>query len=353
MNPGFHYHPDEAISNTMNVAVRADQHLRISHIQKALADVAVRDRWLADANTLIVGGGSNILFVRERLDKVVQLDASNSGFIDEGDTVLAWAEAGLGLDKWVRWTVKQGWYGLERLAEIPGTVGAAPIQNVGAYGVQLSDVLVRVELWDREQQRRVTWQAAECGFSYRHSRFKAEPTRWLILSVTVRLHKTPPHDWPQLNYPGLHEAALHYLDDVQGTTLAVLTPHDFTQIVTRVRLQKLPDWRQPALGSLGSFFQNPIVANNLAAHLKENWPNLPIYPQHEINQSKLSAGWLIEQAGWRGYTQNHAGIYEKHALVLVNLGGARGIDLWDLAKQVQADVFRKFGVRLMPEPLVI
>lgn len=356
MQLGFDIERDEAIANTMRVSARAARYLRIFDIQAALNHQSVRTEWLADPQTLIVGRGSNILFVRSRVNKVVHLTAARFGSVDEAQTILAWAEGGLGFDDWVRWTANQGWYGLERLAEIPGTVGAAPIQNVGAYGMQLSDVLVSVDVWDRVQQCRSVLPAADCDFGYRQSCFKTEPNRWFILRVTVRLLKTPTADWPQLNYPGLAQAADAFMQEAQRP-LDLMTPSDFAQIVTRVRRQKLPDWRESYLGSLGSFFQNPVVINSFASALKQRWPDLPVYPQGMDNAqrgvSKLSAGWLIEQAGWRGFSHNNAGIYAEHALVLVNLGGAQGADLWGLAQRIQADVLKRYGVRLVPEPLII
>ncbi len=356
MQIGFEIERDEAIANTMRVPAFAGRYLRICDAHAALEHEKVRTDWLADPKTLIVGGGSNILFVRPQVEKVVHLAAATFGYVDEPHTVLAWAEGGLGFDDWVRWTTTQGWYGLERLAEIPGTVGAAPIQNVGAYGMQLSDVLISVDVWDRVQQCRSVLPAAACDFGYRYSCFKAEPHRWFILRVTVRLRKTAPPDWPPLNYPGLAQAADSFAHEA-NRALPLLTPCDLAQIITRVRRQKLPDWRELRLGSLGSFFQNPVVSNSFAAALKQRWPDLPVYPQAAQNafvaESKLSAGWLIEQAGWRGFSHNNAGIYAQHALVLVNLGGALGSDLWDLAQRIQADVFERYGVQLVPEPLII
>ncbi|HQS03584.1 MAG: UDP-N-acetylenolpyruvoylglucosamine reductase [Halothiobacillus sp. 24-54-40] len=356
MQIGFDIQQDEAIANTMQVSALAGRYLQVFDVPAALKNGAICTDWLADPQTLIVGGGSNILFVRAQIDKVVHLAAATFGYVDELNTVLVWAEGGLGFDDWVRWTTHQGWYGLECLAEIPGTVGAAPIQNVGAYGVQLSDVLVSVDVWDRVQQSRSVLPAAACDFGYRQSCFKTESHRWFILRVTVRLRKTPAPDWPRLSYPGLVQAADVYMAESQRP-LALLTPHDLAQVVTRVRRQKLPDWREPRLGSLGSFFQNPVVLNSFAATLKARWPDLPVYPQGANNapmgEAKLSAAWLIEQAGWRGFSHNNAGIYARHALVLVNLGGATGADLWGLAQRIQADVFARYGVRLVPEPLII
>lgn len=339
------------IANTMQVPVRARQVLDIHDLWTAFTDPDVQEQWLSDPATLIVGGGSNILFVSDSVKKVVRITAHAYGFEDEGDTVLVHADAGMGLDECVRWTARQGWYGIERLAEIPGTVGAAPIQNVGAYGVQLSDVLESVEVWDRHERKLTRWTAAECGLSYRHSRFKEEPDRWLVLRVWLRLAKHRPSDWPPLDYPGVRAVAEEFAKKGE-MDLKSLTPLDLAEIITRVRRQKLPDWRSRAIGSLGSFFQNPIVERSNVDRLLAEWPDMPRYPQEDESLVKLSAGWLIERSGWRGRSEGAAGVYERHALVLVNLGGASGAALWKLAQDVQADVLEKFGVRLKPEPLV-
>ncbi|ACX95891.1 UDP-N-acetylmuramate dehydrogenase [Halothiobacillus neapolitanus] len=352
MNLGFNLRTDEPVGNTMRVDALADQFLQINHIEHALANPELCETWLADTETLVVGGGSNILFVTERIGKVVAIIAAEHGFVDEGETVLAFAEAGLGLDDWVRLTAAQGWYGLERLAEIPGTVGAAPIQNVGAYGMQLSDVLESVEVWDRREQVRLRWKAEQCHLSYRNSRFKSEPNRWLVLRVWVRLHKRPPADWPNFAYPGLVDEAEAY-SRTEKKPISALVARDMAEIVTRVRRKKLPDWRQPLPGSLGSFFQNPIVSMQHANMLKTTWPDLPLYALDDYDSVKLSAGWLIEQAGWRGRLFGAAGVYDRHALVLINRGGANGKQILQLAEAIEADVWKHFAVRLKTEPLIV
>ena len=349
---GFESLTDAPLANTMNLSVCAGRLLRIYSAANALAEPIVRDEWLSDPNTLILGGGSNILFVSERIDKVLALANSEYGAIETGDHIRVYADAGVGLDQWVRWTAAQGWYGLERLAEIPGTVGAAPIQNVGAYGAQLSDVLDSIELWDRQNQEYAVWHPAECELRYRHSRFKDEPGRWLILRVWARLRKIAPADWPPLEYPGLQAAAESFLYPDKRDVRS-LTASELANIVTQVRLQKLPDWRGAEIGSNGSFFQNPIVAEAEAGRLRNQWPQIPIYPIADSSHQKLSAGWLIEQSGWRGKTLGAVGMSAQHALVLVNLGGAKGAELWHLAQQVQSDVWQRFGVRLEPEPLIL
>lgn len=352
MNSGFKLLNNEPVGNTMRVDACADQFIQIDHIERALANPRLREEWLADPQTLVVGGGSNILFVTERIGKVVGIKAADHGFVDEGETVLAFAEAGLGLDDWVRLTAAQGFYGLERLAEIPGTVGAAPIQNVGAYGMQLSDVLDSVELWDRQKQVALRWSAEQCQLSYRNSRFKLEPNRWLVLRVWVRLHKRPPADWPNLAYPGLADEAEAYLM-TKKTPMSALVASDMAEIVTRVRRKKLPDWRQRLPGSLGSFFHNPIVSKQHANKLKANWPDVPLYALDDPDSVKLSAGWLIEQAGWRGRIFGAAGVYDRHALVLINRGGADGKEILQLAEAIESDVWRHFAVQIKTEPMIV
>lgn len=349
---GYEELTEAPLRNTLNLPVSAGRLLRIHRMADVLAQPALRDGWLSNPEVLILGGGSNILFVSERIEKAMMLNSEEYGAIETPDFVRVYADAGVALDQWVRWTAAQGWYGLERLAEIPGTVGAAPIQNVGAYGVQLSDVLDAVALWDRHKQKQVVWQPEACGLGYRHSRFKEEPDRWIVLRVWVRLRRSPPEDWPPLGYPGLQPAAERYLD-ASGRRLSNLTPTELAEIVTQVRRQKLPDWRSPKIGSVGSFFQNPIVSPTEVARLKAQWPEMPSYPIADTPQCKLSAGWLIEQAGWRGKSLGAAGMSAEHALVLINLGGARGHELWQVAQQVQADVLQRFGVQLHPEPKII
>lgn len=352
MSLGFIFSVNEPVGNTMQIAACVDAMMQIDHIEHALANVEVREQWLADPKTLVVGGGSNILFVTERIEKVLSIKAANYGYVDEGDTVLAFAEAGLGLDDWVRMTTAQGLYGLEFLAEIPGTVGAAPIQNVGAYGSQLSDVLDSVEIWDRQQQVRLRWTAEQCQLGYRNSRFKAEPNRWLVLCVWVRLHKKPPIGWPNVAYPGLADEAERYVL-TQKKPMSVLVASDMAQIVTQVRRKKLPDWRKPSPGSLGSFFHNPIVSMQHAKLLKARWPELPIHVLDDPQLAKLSAGWLIEQAGWRGCSNGAAGVYDRHALVLINQGGADGKEILQLADAIEEAVWALFAVRLKKEPLIV
>lgn len=346
--PAFHWQRFATVPNTLLVAATAERLLALNHPVRALKNPAVRD-FLKDPATEILGAGSNVLILTATLPQVAQIHATGWHALIVGHRVWITAEAGLSLDTLVRETTTRGWYGLERLAEIPGTIGAAPMQNVGAYGVQLSDFIQRVTVWDRHTGQLCHWSPSDCGFSYRDSRFKQEEPRWLILSVMLALSTEQPADWPPVEYPGVLPIAQN-ISTERARPLPALTPADMADIITQVRRQKLPDWRTPPPGSAGSFFQNPVVPAEQAIALHARYPSLPRYPMDSAAWVKLSAGWLIEQSGWRGHRSGDAGIYSAHALVLVNHGRATGAALWALAQQIQTDVYARFGVRLTPEP---
>ena len=257
------------------------------------------------------------------------------------------AEGGLGLDRLVRETAACGWFGLEALAEIPGTVGAAPVQNVGAYGVELGDRIRWVEAWDRHAGALRCLAHDECDFGYRRSRFKREAGRWLILRVGLRLSNVPPANWPPVDYPGL-SAALADWQEATGRRAAEMSPLAYADMITRVRLAKLPDWRSGLPGSVGSFFHNPVVAPSRAQALAERWPTMPQFVVED--GVKIPAGWLIEQAGLRGYRDGPVGVSARHALVLEHHGGASGEEFVGFAKFVQTRVRELFGIELVCEP---
>jgi len=285
---------------------------------------------------LILGGGSNVLFREDYPGVVVRVALKGIEWPGEDDEhrYIA-AAAGENWHDLVRWTVERGWPGLENLALIPGSVGAAPVQNIGAYGVELADLCEAVEVFDFEDGEFVTINAADCRFAYRDSRFKQEPGRWLI--TTVRL-KLPKAFTPRLDYPGLRSAL--------GPT--VPTPFSVADAICTLRRAKLPGLEPDQPGSAGSFFQNPLIGSEQAVILREQYPNLPQWPAGE-GRVKLSAAWMIEHCGWRGHRHGDAGVYDRHALVLVNYGRASGAELWALAEAIQDSVRGRFGVALQPE----
>jgi len=250
------------------------------------------------------------------------------------------AEAGAGWDALVDWTLARGLAGLENLALIPGLVGAAPIQNIGAYGVEVAECIAVVEAWDRGSGRMVRLDPPDCGFGYRDSVFKRAPDRWIVTAVEFRLSR---NGAPRLGYAGVRE-------ELDAMAIANAGPAEVAGAVRRLRRRKLPD---PAvIGNAGSFFKNPVVTAESAERLRSGHADLPVYPAGP-GKAKLSAAWLIEHCGWRGAREGDAGVAAQHALVLVNHGHASGAELLALARRVAASVEVRFGVRLEPEPRIV
>jgi UDP-N-acetylmuramate dehydrogenase len=237
----------------------------------------------------------------------------------------------------VLWTLAQGFSGLENLSLIPGTVGAAPMQNIGAYGVEIKDVFSGLTALDRQTGELRDFSLAECNFAYRDSLFKHEVGRWLILRVRFALSRAV---HLKLEYGPVRQRLTE-----QG--IAQATPSDVSRAICSIRSEKLPD---PAvLGNAGSFFKNPLVSQALAAELQRQYPDLVAYPQAD-GQMKLAAGWLIDKAGWKGFRDGDAGVHRLQALVLVNYGAASGQDIAGLALRIQQDIEKRFKVVLEMEP---
>lgn len=324
--------------NTFRVEARARYFLTLEQLADIPAFLA--DERFRTLPRLILGGGSNILFRDDFPGVVVRVALRGIELVGEDDDHrLVRAAAGENWHDLVRWTVAQGWPGLENLSLIPGTVGAAPVQNIGAYGVELAEVCEMVEAVDLTTGEARLFDRAACRFAYRDSLFKQQAGRWLITSVTFRL---PKRFTPRLDYSGVREA----LGAVEPTPLAV------SDAICAVRRAKLPRLAAGEPGSAGSFFKNPLVPTEQAEALRGLHPELPAWPQID-GRTKLSAAWLIEQCGWKGYRDGDAGVYAKHALVLVNYGRASGEALWRLAEAIRASVAARFGVWLEPEVLIL
>jgi UDP-N-acetylmuramate dehydrogenase len=256
---------------------------------------------------------------------------------DDGRNVVIEAEAGEPWHPFVQHTLAQGLSGLENLSLIPGTVGAAPMQNIGAYGVEIKDVFAGLTALDRQTGELRDFTLAECNFAYRDSLFKQEPGRWLILRVRFTLDRAA---HLHLEYGPVRQRLTE-----QGIEQPTAT--DVSQAICSIRNEKLPD---PAvLGNAGSFFKNPLVPAALVARLKGEYPDLVAYAQPD-GQMKLAAGWLIERAGWKGFRDADAGVHKLQALVLVNYGGATGLQLLNLAQRIQKDISERFHVDLEMEP---
>lgn len=297
---------------------------------------------LKNMDVLVLGEGSNVLFAADFQGLVLCLSADDCQLIrDEGESGLIRAEAGMLWNELVNWTLARGWNGLENMALIPGTVGACPIQNIGAYGVEVADFIETVEAYNRHTGQFKRLSAADCTFSYRDSRFKQELDQWVICAVEFRLYRNRPL---QMGYAGVPEE-LSAMGIFEPSALHV------AEAISRIRTRKLPN---PALiGNAGSFFKNPILPEAQIATLKTTHPTAPVFNAGLAGFSKVSAAWLIEQAGWKGYRQGDAGIAEQHALVLVNHGKASGAELVALARQVVDSVQQRFGIALEPEPRII
>ena len=328
--------------NSFGVAATARAFAVVSSEQQLM-------RWCAEHGKatppLLMGGGSNLLFTCDIEAPVLQLAPRGTRVVfDEGNTVLVEAMAGEPWHPFVLWTLKQGLCGLENLSWIPGFVGAAPVQNIGAYGVEIAETVDTVMTINTHSGEPREFTHSECAFGYRDSVFKHDVDgsrdRHAITRVRFRLQKkfTPRIDYGELK------------TELQQAAIAAPTASDVSHAVIAIRSRKLPD---PAvIGNAGSFLKNPVVAADVAASLKSRYPNMPQYPAAD-GRVKIAAGWLIEQAGWKGRSVGAAGVHSQHALVLVNHGGATGAELWALAVAVQADVKDKFGITLEPEPRVV
>jgi len=323
--------------NTLGLAARADAFvsLRSPAQLDALSTLAGRYPGL-----LVLGGGSNLV-LPARVDSLVARVALKGVRLLEARPDAWVVEAGAG-ENWhdfVSTCVANGWDGLENLALIPGTVGAAPVQNIGAYGVELAERFLGLTAWNVRQRRLVDMDAADCRYAYRDSVFKHDaPGTWIIVSVRFSL----PRPWrPMLDYPDLQRQA--GLAGGQPTARAIF------DAVCDIRRAKLPD---PAvIGNAGSFFKNPLVDAATRDALAARHAGLVSYPQPD-GRYKLAAGWLIDQCGWKGRHLGPAGVHDRQALVLVNRGGATAADILALAAAIQQDVARRYGVALEPEPVI-
>ncbi len=326
--------------NTLGVTAKA-RYLAILEDQEHAVRFAREPRFRRMPR-LVVGGGSNILF-RRNFDGVVGLVTSRGiqATPVDGGSVMVRAAAGENWHRLVLWTVESGLCGLENLAMIPGSVGAAPIQNIGAYGVELSECIESLEAVDLQSGKLRRFGAEDCEFGYRTSVFKlADRDRFLISSVTLRLSRTLR---PELHYAGVRE-------ELEKRGAQSLTAAAICSAICSLRSRKLPDPR--SLGNAGSFFKNPVLDPTRSASLAARFPAMPTYPQDD-GTMKVSAAWLIEQCGWKGRRLGDAGVYEGHALVLVNHGSATGVDLWTLAAAIRESVAARFDITLEPEPRVV
>lgn len=326
--------------NTFHVEATAPWLLYVERTESLPEALALPE--LVDRPILPLGGGSNVLFAGNPAGCVlVPTDRRLQVIARHDDHAIVRAGAGLPWHALVMESLTLGLSGLENLALIPGTVGAAPVQNIGAYGAQMGEFVQVVEAWDRQSGAFVRLDHDHCQFGYRDSLFKRVPGRYLVMAVEFAL---PLHAPLRLDYAGIRE-------ELVAMQVSRPMARDVAEAVIRIRRRKLPDPAQ--LGNAGSFFENPVLPRAEAEAMARVFPGLPLYPAGDDGLRKLSAAWLIERAGWKGFREGDAGVSAEHALVLVNHGRASGAQLLDLARRIAASVQARFGVMIHPEPLLV
>jgi len=296
---------------------------------------------MTPAPPLILGGGSNMLLTRDIDGLVLKNELSGIDLVlEDEDYVYVKAGAGENWHSFVLHCLDRDWAGVENLSLIPGSVGAAPMQNIGAYGVEIRDVFYELEAYDLDEQKVYTFSLNDCEFGYRESVFKRKyRDRFVILSVTFRLCKQPVF---HTSYGAIRE-------ELEKMGVSQLSIKAISQAVINIRSSKLPDPK--VIGNAGSFFKNPTVPATQFESLRSEFPGIVGYPNGDL--TKLAAGWLIEQCGWKGYRRGDAGCHDRQALVLVNYGKASGEDIYDLSEEILLSVERKFGVMLEREVNII
>jgi UDP-N-acetylmuramate dehydrogenase len=331
-NMGLQHRNTFGLDATAELAYEIHSPEELPAVLKDLSDKKIA--WRA------LGGGSNVILPKQLPGATLLMNIPGQEIVgsDEGNTFVA-VGAGVNWHEFVSWTLEQNLPGLENLALIPGTVGAAPIQNIGAYGVEIGEYIDSIEAFDSATHAFVTLPQAACQFAYRDSYFKQNPHRYIVTKVVFKI----PRAWkPRLQYADL----VKQFSEPNSTPSA----KEIFAAVCNIRSQKLPDPK--VIGNAGSFFQNPIVTNAQYEPLIKAFPDLVSYPDAP-GMRKLAAGWLIDQCGFKGQRLGPAGVYEKQALVLVNHGGANSEDILHLARTIQEKVQNTFGVQLDIEPNIL
>ncbi len=308
----------------------------VKELQNLLADPRFQD-----TPKFMIGGGSNVLFINDFEGLVIHIDIKGITVDQEDDEgVILNVGAGENWHELVLHCVNKGWGGIENLSLIPGSVGAAPIQNIGAYGVELEEVFESLEAVELKTGQLKSFNKEECRFGYRDSIFKNElKGLFVITGVKLKLQKSPDVN---TSYRALSEKL-----EEKGIKNASIK--DISEAVIEIRQSKLPD---PAeIGNTGSFFKNPVISKEQFEELQSTYPDIPSYPAGE--KVKIPAAWLIDQCGWKGKRFSDAGVHKMQALVIVNYGNATGEEIWDLAQKIQASVKEQFGVSLTPEVNIV
>ncbi|CAH0997299.1 UDP-N-acetylenolpyruvoylglucosamine reductase [Emticicia aquatica] len=322
--------------NTFGIEAKAKFFAEISSIEELQG--ILQDTDYQSVERLVLGGGSNLLLTKDFDGLVIKMAIKGFEVVKENDENI-WIKSGAGV-VWhdlVMHCVNQNYAGMENLSLIPGTVGAAPMQNIGAYGIEIKEVFEELEALEIATGQTKIFDKQTCNFGYRESIFKHEAKgKFIILNVTFKLNKKPSF---HIEYGAIKDT----LSEMQVNDLTIKAISD---AVIHIRQSKLPN---PAeIGNAGSFFKNPEISKEQFEALKAQFPSIPSYPVNE-NTIKVPAGWLIEQAGWKGQRFGNVGVHAKQALVLVNYGGGKGDEIKDLSKKIQASIDEKFGIRLSAE----
>lgn len=331
--------------NTFGIDVRTRELVKYSSVSELQSFLDQYHHSAVPAPLLHIGGGSNLLFLSDFPGIILFSQIKDIEVLSEDeDSVLVSVGAGVTHDDFVQYAIDNGWYGLENLSLIPGQVGAAAVQNIGAYGIEAGDFIDSVHTISLLDGSEKTWSHDELTYSYRHSIFKDDSARGLyaVCHVCYQLSKS---FTPYLEYGGLKESLRQI-----GISEKKLTADKLRSVIIRTRRSKLPDPK--VTGNAGSFFMNPVVGNDTLQKIQTRYPDVPYFVV-DTAHVKIPAGWLIEQCGWKGKTLGHAAVHDRQALVLVNKGGATGRDILTLCLAVQNAVFTKFGIRLIPEVNII
>lgn len=320
--------------NTFGIDVNTKYFVEFSSIDELQA--LLKDNIIKNNQLLVIGQGSNLLFINDFDGVVLHSDIQGIEIVQEtDDEVVLEVGSGVVVDDLIAYCVENNWAGIENLSLIPGEVGAAAIQNIGAYGVEIKDVILQVKTIQIEDGRGKAFNLQDCRYAYRQSVFKNQAKgKFIVCAVVIKLSKLPNYT---LTYQHLEKAV---------SEKGEINLENIRQTIIEVRESKLPNPQQ--IGNAGSFFMNPVVSRAKFDELQQAYPTMPHYFVNE-NEEKIPAAWLIEQCGWKGKTVGNAGVYEKQALVLVNRGGATGQEIADLSAQIQQSVIDKFGIQLNPE----
>jgi UDP-N-acetylmuramate dehydrogenase len=321
--------------NTFGIDVKAKSFGRFGSVDELKDLLKNRD---LETPLFILGGGSNILLTQDLPFFVLKNEISGIEVVNETETSIV-LKVGSGVEwhSFVRYAVEKGWGGIENMSLIPGSVGASPMQNIGAYGVEIKDSFVSLEALHIDSLELQTFNKEQCQFGYRESVFKrALKNQYVIVSVSYEL----------LKHPKMNTTYGAIQSEIEVMGVEDITVDTVSQAVMNIRRSKLPDPKM--LGNAGSFFKNPVVSKEVFEKILTNYPDAPHYPQ-EPGEEKLAAGWMIEKAGWKGKIFGNCGVHEKQALVLVNFGGATGQEIFDLSTLIIEDIQSKFGVTLERE----